>query len=188
MTGELRESETNSRKQAIMMWRAMSVGPVAFFLWLLAIGLLLLLISRGVAPDWLFTLDPEREIPIGGAILAEIVAGVGPFLVVAGAEIVGAMVAYSMRRKLAGTSLESHATSAIRTFWIMVGGVVVTICLSLALLAIPNIGAVGFGVGVIFILLFAIPMLFLWKAFRVFRDLRRARDGLPIADRPTRWS
>lgn len=84
-------------------------------------------------------------------------------------EIIGVIIAYVKRNDLAGTPFESHATSAIRTFWISLIGALICIPLSFA------------GIGIV--LLVALGA---WNIFRVVRGLIRALDGRPIDD-PTGW-
>jgi uncharacterized membrane protein len=83
--------------------------------------------------------------------------------------IVGVIIAYVKRADLSGTPYESHMTSAIRTFWIiLIGSIVGTI------LAFVMIG---------FVVLIA---LLFWALFRCIRGLIRALDGKPIED-PAGW-
>jgi uncharacterized membrane protein len=186
MTDQLEKTGRSAQETALVIWKVMSVGPIAFFLWLLVIGLLLLFASYGIGPDFA---NPQSDgTMIVLAIVIELIAGLPPILAIILGEIMGAIVANRNRDRLAGTVFESHATSAIRTCWIMFAGFGATIFLMLALLAIPNIGAVGFGVGGVLLMLATLPLLFLWKSFRVFRGWRRAKEGRPIADHPTRWS
>lgn len=84
-------------------------------------------------------------------------------------EIVGVIVAYVKRDDLAGTPYESHATSAIRTFWITLIGVALSIPLSVVGIGVVTLIALG-----------------LWSLFRIIRGLIRAIDGRPI-DHPTGW-
>lgn len=83
--------------------------------------------------------------------------------------IVGLIIAYMKRRELAGTPFESHMTSAIRTFWISVLGLV--------------LGSILLIVGVGVVILAAIAV---WQIFRVIRGIVRAVDGAPI-ENPTGW-
>jgi uncharacterized membrane protein len=185
MTAALQETAKTPQDTALSIWKAMSIGPIAFFLWLLVLGLLLLFASLGVGPDFS---DPPSDKMAALAVLVELVAGLPPIFAIILGEIMGVVVAYRNRERLAGTAFESHATSAVRTCRIMFAGVGLAIFLMLLLFSVPNINAVGFGVGGFFILAAILPLLFLWKGVRVFRGWRRAREGKPIADHPTRWS
>lgn len=171
MANELQEGGTSPQRSATIIWAIMSLGPVAFCLSLLMFGLELLAASQG------WSTDMPSDLAIFGPIWAVVIA-----------EIVGVIVAYVKRGDVVGTPFESHATSAIRTFWIMAAGFAVSLSLCLMLLMIPNIGAIGFGAGGMFIMLATLPILFIWKMFRVVRGLRRAMGGEPVADHPTRWS
>jgi uncharacterized membrane protein len=83
--------------------------------------------------------------------------------------VVGLCLAYVKRADLAGTPYESHATSAIRTFWIsLLSGV---------------IGAVLLIVGVGFVIL---GLLVIWNIFRIVRGLVSAIDGKAIVN-PKGW-
>lgn len=174
MTRNSPEKETGAKRSAIIIWWAMAVGPALFFGSLLSIGV------------WLFGLDRRwwgsSDDPPSDFVLF------GPMIAVTLAELAGAIIASARRPELAGTELESHTTSALRTFWIMATVFVGANCVALLLLLIPNINAIGFSLGAMCILAFAIPLLFVWKTFRVIRGLRRASEGKPITDHPTRWS
>jgi uncharacterized membrane protein len=185
MTAGVLKAEKTPQETALFIWKAMSVGPIAFILWLLVLGLLLLFASLGIGPD---LSDPPSGKMVVIAILVEFLAGLPPILAIILGEIVGVIVSYRNRDKLAGTEFESHATSAVRTCRIMFAGFSLAIFLLLLLFNVPHIDAVGFGVGGIFILLAILPLLFLWKSFRVFRGWRRAKEGKPVAEHPTRWS
>lgn len=185
MTYELQETARSPRETALFIWKAMSVGPIAFFLWILVIGLLLLLASLDIGPDFS---DPPSDKMVVIAIVVELIAGLPPIFAIILGEIMGCVVASRNRDRLAGTDLESHATSAVRTCWIMFAGFALAIFLLFLLSTVPHINAVGFGVGGIFILMAIMPLLFLWKGFRVVRGWRRAKEGKPVADHPTRWS
>jgi uncharacterized membrane protein len=88
------------------------------------------------------------------------------------ASILGLIIAYEKRKTLDNTPFENHATSAIWTFWLYVGG--------------------GFFGLVIFFLVsdkivFAIDVLLgIWKLFRSLRGLYFAINSRDIAD-PTSW-
>lgn len=183
MTAALQERE-KPQKIAQHIWKMMSIGPLVFLFWLLAIGLFLLYVSY--ADGSKEALGAAEETP-PGAMAVEIALWLAPLSVIV-SEIIGVRAAYARRDALAKTPFESHAVSAIRTFWIMVWGFAATLCLSFMLLAIPNIGAVGFGVGMVFIMLAAVPLLFVWNGVRVFRGWRRACEGKPVSDDPTRWA
>ncbi len=185
MTAEFQETGKSPQETALFIWKAMSVGPIAFTLWLLVIGILLLFASLGIGPD---LSDPPFGKLVVLAILVELVAGIPPIVAIILGEIMGVVVAYRNRDKLAGTDFESHATSAVRTCRVMFAGFALAIFLLLLLFSVPHIDAVGFGVGGVFILLAILPLLFLWKGFRVFRGWRRAKEGKPVTDHPTRWS
>jgi uncharacterized membrane protein len=77
--------------------------------------------------------------------------------------VVGVIIAYVKRRDLAGTPYQSHAISAIRTFWIS--------------LFIGIIGAILIFVFIGYLILF---LLLIWNLFQVIRGLIRALDGKPI--------
>ncbi|WP_424361564.1 hypothetical protein [Methylocystis parvus] len=171
MTYEFQESGASPQRSAIVIWRIMSIGPIVYFLWLLSFGVELLAASQG------WWTDMPSDLMIFGPIFTIIIA-----------QIAGVIFAYRKCRDVAGTPFETHATSAIRTFWIMVAGFAVSVSLCLMLLMVPNIGAIGFGVGVVVIMLATLPLLFLWESFRVVRGLRRAMSGKSVADHPTRWS
>jgi uncharacterized membrane protein len=172
MTCELPESGTNARARTIVLWGLMLLGPVAFFLSLMSIGVWLL----GMGFGWWGASDTP---PSDYVIFA-------PAIAVVLAEISGGLVASAKSGSLRGTPFESHANSLTRTFWIMVAGFAVSICLAFSLLLVPNIEAAGFGVGALFIALFTLPLFFIWKTFRAIRGLRRAVAGQPIADIPAR--
>jgi len=176
MTEELHDDVNGARKRAIVVWSAMALGPVAFFVSLLSIGLELLAVSYGVGPKWFSdSSEPPSDLAIFGPIVAVVLA-----------EIIGVVVACFERGRLAGTQFESHATSAIRTFWIMVASFAVANGVLFSLLLIPNMNAVGFGVSGYFIMLAALPLIFIWKTARVVRGLRRAMSEKPAADLATR--
>jgi uncharacterized membrane protein len=83
--------------------------------------------------------------------------------------IVGVVLAYMKRADLAGTPFESHAISAIRTFWIsLVAGL---ICLVLTLVLIGPLLMLAVGA---------------WVLSRSIRGLVKALDSKPIAD-PQGW-
>ncbi len=185
MTDLVLKAEKSPQERALFIWKAMSVGPIAFILWLLVIGLLLLFASLDIGPD--LSGPPSNKMVVMG-VLVELVAGLPAIFAIILGEVMGMIVAFRNRDKLVGTEFESHATSAVRTCWIMFAGFGLAILLILLLLTVPNINAVGFGVGGIFILLAILPLLFLWKGVRVFRGWRRAKEGKPITDHPTRWS
>lgn len=171
MTHESQGGRSSLKKLAIIIWGMMSLGPAFFFSAFLYIGIWLL----GIGHGWW----AESESPSDLFIF-------GPIIAVFFAEIIGGIVASVARGKLVGTPFESHATSAIRTLRIMITGFGVATCLVFSLLFIPNMNAIGAGLGAMFVMAFALPMLFIWKTFRVVRGLRRALDGKPIADNATR--
>lgn len=83
--------------------------------------------------------------------------------------LVGLIIAYLKRPEVVGTPYESHFTSAIRTFWIGLIGVVVGFVLTFVLIGILVLIAVG-----------------IWSIFRAVRGLLKAIDGKPIDD-PLGW-
>ncbi|MDQ8731088.1 DUF4870 domain-containing protein [Bradyrhizobium sp. LHD-71] len=83
--------------------------------------------------------------------------------------VVGLVIAYTKRGQLVGTGFDTHMTSAIRTFWISLVGLVIG-----GLLTIVGVG---------FLIL---AVLAVWQIFRVIRGMVRAIDGRPIED-PTGW-
>ena len=85
------------------------------------------------------------------------------------AAVVGLSLAYVKRGDLAGTPYESHATSAIRTFWIT--------------LVVSIIGFVLMIVGVGLVIL---GLLLIWNIFRGVRGLIFALDGKAIVN-PEGW-
>jgi uncharacterized membrane protein len=183
MTATLQDRDS-PRQAALHIWKMMSIGPLAFLFWLVAAGLFLLYVAYGASANDLA--PPADDAPPGDAVIA-IVFWLAPLSVIA-CEIAGVRAAYARRDMLADTPFGSHATSAIRTFWIMFWGFAATLVMALMLLAIPNIGAVGFGVGVIFVMVAAVPLLFIWNGFRVARGWLCASDGRPVSDQPTRWT
>jgi uncharacterized membrane protein len=174
MTCETHESGASAKTWTIIVWASMLLGPVAFFLSLLSFGVWLFGMGAGW---WGASESPPSDSAIFGPIIAVVIA-----------EAIGAIVAFVRRREFAGSPFETHATSAIQTFWIMFAGFAVSICLAFSLMFVPNIEAAGFGVGALLIVLFTLPLLFIWKTFRVAKGLRRAMEGEPIADDPRRWS
>lgn len=174
MALQIPEPGTNPRRSAIIIWAAMSLGPAIFLVTLISIGVWLLGVDRGW---WVDPASPPSDWLLFGPVVAVILA-----------ELAGAGVASMNRGKLSGTLFESHAISAIRTTRMMILGFGAAVCLTGLLLFVPNMNAIGAGLGAIFIMAFALPMLFIWKTFRVVRGLRRAMDGKAIADHPTRWS
>lgn len=173
MTYEVQGSGASAKRWTIVLWGLMLLGPVAVFLSLLSVGVWLLGLSRGW---WGASENPPSDYTLSLPVFAVVVA-----------EVMGGIIAYVKRGELAGTPFESHANSVLQIFWIMFAGVVVSICLALSLLIVPNVEAAGFGVGALFIALFTLPLLFIWKTIRTVRGLRRAIAGEPIADVPTRW-
>jgi uncharacterized membrane protein len=174
----------NPRKAALHIWKMMSLGPLTFLFWLLAIVLFLLYVSYFPGTN-----EPPAatdDLPPGGDV-AGLLIWLAPLSVMV-CEIVGVRAAYIRRDMLADTPFASHAISAIRTFNVMFWGFGATILLSLMLLAIPNMNAVGAGVGMMFIMMATVPLLFIWNGFRVVRGWRRASEGKPVSDRPTRWT
>ncbi len=83
--------------------------------------------------------------------------------------VAAVIIAYIKRSDLSGTPFESHATSAIRTFWISLIGGLIGLLTSFV------------GIGIVILIVLAI-----WNLFRVIRGLVRALDGKPIDD-PTGW-
>jgi uncharacterized membrane protein len=83
--------------------------------------------------------------------------------------VIGLCLAYVKRADLAGTPYESHATSAIRTFWIS--------------LLTGAIGAVLLIVGIGFVIL---GLLVIWNIFRIVRGLVNASEGKAIVN-PKGW-
>ncbi len=83
--------------------------------------------------------------------------------------LVGVILAYVKRDDLAGTAFQSHATSAIRTFWTS--------------LIIGLIGVVLMFVLIGFLVLLALGV---WVLFRSIRGLVYAMDSKPIPN-PTGW-
>lgn len=168
MTCETYGSGARARTRAIVVWASMLLGPAVFFLSLLSVGVWLVGIGVGW---WGASENPPSDYAIFGPIIAVILA-----------EAIGGIVSYVARGDLVGAPFESHASSAIQTFWIMFAGFAVAICLTLSLMFVPNVEAAGFGVGALLIMLFALPMLFIWKTCRAARGLRRAIDGRSITD------
>lgn len=87
------------------------------------------------------------------------------------ASILGLIIAYEKRKYLDNTPFETHATSAIWTFWLYAGGsffAVVIFFLSDQLVFSVNV------------------LLGSWKLFRSLRGLYYAINDREIAD-PTRW-
>ena len=93
--------------------------------------------------------------------------GVAPFA--------GVVIAYMKRGDLAGSSFESHMTSAIYTFWVFCFGFVVA---HAARFSPPGTGLTVVSVVVVGILV--------WTVLREIRGLRRALAGKPI-ENPTGW-
>ena len=83
--------------------------------------------------------------------------------------VVGLIIAYVKREDLAGTPYESHATSAIRTFWISLGVGIIGAVLSIVVVGIVILG-----------------LLAIWNLFRVVRGFVCAIDGKAIAN-PKGW-
>lgn len=83
--------------------------------------------------------------------------------------IVGLIIAYLKRGEVAGTPFESHFTSAIRTFWLGLLGILI-----------------GFVLTFVFIGIFVLIAVGIWSLFRSVRGLLKAIDGKPI-DNPTGW-
>ena len=106
--------------------------------------------------------DPKIwAIAVWGLYLAGIVNGV--------TALIGLIIAYVKRGELAGTPYESHMTYAIRTFWILLLGVIVGMVLALVL------------IGYVLLLVLAV-----WSLYRMVRGLVLALDGRPIPN-PQSW-
>jgi uncharacterized membrane protein len=90
-------------------------------------------------------------------------------LYLVGLGLVGVILAYVKRNDLRGTIWESHLDFAIRTFWIGVLGVFVGIVLTLVLIGVLILWAVG-----------------LWVLVRVVYGLVQAAGDKPIAN-PQTW-
>ncbi|WP_196259463.1 DUF4870 family protein [Pelagibacterium limicola] len=108
------------------------------------------------------SLDPRTwTIVIWALYLGSFVTGISG--------LVGLILAYLKRDELAGTAFESHAVSAIRTFWI---------------------GLVAALVGLVLTIVLIGPLVMLavaaWFLFRSVRGLVLAIDSKPIAD-PQGW-
>lgn len=173
MTHQSQEGRSSQKKMAVMIWLMMSLGPAFFFSTLLFFGILLLGVSRG----WWAETDSPSDLIIFGPIIALLFA-----------ETIGGIFVSIARKKLTGTPFESHAISATRTMRVMIISFGLANCLIFSLLLIPNMNAIGAGLGAMFVMAFALPILFIWKTFRVVRGFRHALDGEPISDNPTRWS
>jgi uncharacterized membrane protein len=168
MIDELHESAAGAKAWTITLWGMLLLGPLVFFLSLLSIGVWLFGMGQGW---WGVSENPPSDYVIFGPIIA-----------VGFAEIIGALYAYAKRGKLTGTPFESHIAGVNHTLWIMIAGFAVATFLAFSLLIVPNIGAVGFGVGALSIMLCVLPLLFIWKTFHAVRGLRCALAGQPIAD------
>lgn len=81
----------------------------------------------------------------------------------------GVVIAYLKRAEFAGTAWESHATYAIRTFWIALAGAIVGLVLILLLVGLAILSAVA-----------------LWVVARAAFGVTKALAGRPIA-RPATW-
>lgn len=178
MTSELHPIGDSAKTWTIIVWALLLLGPAAFFLSLLSGGVWLAGMGAGW---WGVSEDPPSDYAVFGPIVAVILAEI-----IGGLLAYGAIVVHVRRGGCAGAPFESHANSAIRTFWVMAAGFAGAMCLAFSLMALPNIDAVGFSVGAMFILLLTLPLLFIWKTMRVVRGLRRAIDGRAFVDDPTR--
>ena len=148
MTGELQEGGTSPETWANIIWGLMFLGPAAYFLTFLLWFHWFATEPRG--SSWVHD-------PVGTGLFFVTVIICATFI-----EFISIIIAYVKRDKLAGTPFESHATSAIRTFWISLVGLLPSMIVPL------------------------IPLLVIWKTFRVVRGLYRAMGGKPIAN-PTGW-
>ncbi|MDB5533960.1 MAG: hypothetical protein JWO28_2275 [Hyphomicrobiales bacterium] len=90
-------------------------------------------------------------------------------------EIIGVIIAYVKRDELAGTLFESHATSAIRTFWVTL--VFLPLGTVLLIAGIFGVNLLYGGLGILIL-----GLLLIWRVFRVFRGLIRAFEGKGISN------
>ena len=94
---------------------------------------------------------------------------IASFFTVGITALIGLIIAYVKRNDLNSTPFGSHLTSAIRTFWISLIGIVIGGVLLL-----------------VFVGYFILLLLGLWGLFRCVRGLIKAVDDKPISN-PTSW-
>jgi uncharacterized membrane protein len=97
----------------------------------------------------------------------------GSFITAWVTELIAVIIAYVKRDQLAGTPFQSHATSAIWTFWITL--VFLTIGVVLLIVGIFSVNLLYGGLSILIL-----GLLLIWRLFRVLRGLIRALEGEAI--------